>query len=368
MPHQTTTLNKCINKCKGKFSDARFIFRNAASCGHDGPSSASSILNDIKEEMQVAGSAGEDAIYAKIEKRLLSQRTSPLVLVLDEIDMLLSYSNRSTDNLSGGDLLIKSFLTWSSNPNFSFVLIGISNAVDNGYTERLQSLGKISHTLVFKPYREEDLISIIEARVGTKIIAEPAIKMVSRKVAAGSGDARKALDMTAQAVRKCETDLSVEQQRKSGDDVVYPIVKLPHMMRSIREGMGMRHTDAIMSMPQAAKIVLCVAVALSTVSPAWKIIRMKDLKKYCAEASRHGLMERLNIDHLFDIVQMLSDSGLLLSGDGNDLRYSAYQMDVHEIPLMLGVQLDDVECALEKTLMNEPFYKNMVSYVKKHHR
>ena len=367
-PHQTTTLNKCINKCKGKFPNARFIFRNAASCGHDGPSSATRILNDIKEEMQVAGSAGENAIYAKIEKSLLSKRMSPLVLVLDEIDMLLYYSNRSTDNLSGGDLLIKSFLHWASNPKFSFVLIGISNAVDNGYTERLQNLGKISHTLVFKPYREEDLISIIEARVGTKIIAEPAIKMVSRKVAAGSGDARKALDMTAQAVRKCETDLSVEQRGQSGDDVVYPIVKLPHMMRSIREGLGMRHTDAIMSMPQAAKIVLCVAVALSTVSPAWKIIRMKDLKKYCAEASRHGLMERLNIDHLFDIVQMLSDSGLLLSGDGNDLRYAAYQMDVHEIPLMLGVQLDDVECALEKTLMNEPFYKNMVSYVKKHHR
>lgn len=367
-PHQTTTLNKCINKCKGKFPDARFIFRNAASCGHDGPSSATRILNDIKEEMQVAGSTGEDTIYAKIEKSLLSKRMSPLVLVLDEIDMLLSYSNRSTDNLSGGDLLIKSFLQWASKPKFSFVLIGISNAVDNGYTERLQNLGKISHTLVFKPYREEDLISIIEARVGTKIIAEPAIKMVSRKVAAGSGDARKALDMTAQAVRKCETDLSVEQRETSGDDVVYPIVKLPHMMRSIREGLGMRHTDAIMSMPQAAKIVLCVAVALSTVSPAWKIIRMKDLKKYCAEASRHGLMERLNIDHLFDIVQMLSDSGLLLSGDGNDLRYAAYQMDVHEIPLMLGIQLDDIEFALEKTLMNEPFYKNMVSYVKKHHR
>ena len=128
----------------------------------------------------------------------------------------------------------------------------------------------------------------------------------------------------------------------------------------------MKHTDTIKSLPEAAKIVLCVAVVLSTVSPEWKIIKMKDLKKYCAEASRHGLMERLNIDHLFDNVQILSDSGLFLSGDGGDLRYAAYQMDVHEIPLMLGVQLDDVECALERTLLNEPFYKGMVNYVKKH--
>ena len=360
-------MNKCINKCRDEFPDARFIFCNATSCGHDGQSAAKRILNDIKNEIH-AGPEGEEASYAKVEKYLKSRRTSPLVLVLDEIDMLLSYSSRSIDKLSGGDMLIKNLLNWAANSECSFVVIGISNAVDNGYTERLQSLGRISHTLVFKPYKEEDLISIIEARVGTKIIAEPAIKMVSRKVAAGSGDARKALDMTAQAVRKCETDLSVDQLGRSGDDIVYPIVKLPHMMRSIREGLGMKHTDAIMSMPQAAKIVLCVAVALSTVSPAWKIIKMKDLKKYCAEASRHGLMERLNIDHLFDIVQMLSDSGLLLSGNGSDLRYAAYQMDVHEIPLMLGVQLDDVECALERTLMNEPFYKGMVNYVKKNHR
>ena len=55
---------------------------------------------------------------------------------------------------------------------------------------------------------------------------------------------------------------------------------------------------------------------------------------------------------------------LLLSGDGCDFRYAIYSMDMHEIPLMLGVQLDDVECALEKTLLAEPFYKSMVDYVK----
>ena len=365
---KTTTLNKCIDTCSKEYSDARFLFRNVVSCGADGPSQASRLLQDINNELLCSG----DASYDEIEKCLAcppgkAGKVAPFVLVLDEIDMLLSGSIRSDGKLSGGNKLIERMLRWAADPHCAFSLIGISNAVDDDRTRRLEELGDIHKKLVFRPYKEEDLISILEARIGTQIIAEPALKMVSRKVAAGSGDARKALDMTAKAVRKCETSLSEEDLQKS-TDVSYPIVELPHMMRSIREGLGMKHADAITALPQAAKIVLCVAVALSTVSPAWKVIKMKDLKKYCAEASRHGLMERLNIDHLFDIVQMLSDSGLLLSGDGCDFRYAIYSMDIHEIPLMLGVQLDDVECALEKTLLTEPFYKSMVEYVKKNHR
>ena len=366
---KTTSLNMCIETCSKDHSDARFLFRNVVSCGADGPSQAKRLLEDIKNKLRCSG----EASYAKIEKALScppsrERRVAPFVLVLDEIDMLLSGGVRSDGKLVGGNKLIHTMLRWAADPNCAFSLIGVSNAVDDDRTRTLNALGDLHKILTFRPYTEEDLISILTARVGTQIIAEPALKMVSRKVAAGSGDARKALDMAAKAVRKCETDLSDEDHQKSGDDIIYPIVKLPHMMRSIREGMGMKHSESITALPQTAKIVLCVAVALSTVSPAWKVIKMKDLKKYCTEASRHGLMERINIEHLFDTVQMLSDSGLLLSGDDVDLRYAACGMDIHEIPLMLGVQLDDVEIALEKTLLTEQFYKSMVEYVKKHHR
>ena len=373
---KTTTLNRCIEAFSEE-SGARFLFLNVTSCGADASTAAGTILKEIGAELRVKSPSLD-----RIGKRLTpsspgkggraGRHSPPLVLVLDEIDVLISPGSGKN---AEGNRLISHLLRWASAPSCSFALLGISNSVDNAHSRKLRELGEVSRTVVFTPYSETDLLAIVQDRVGIKIIAEKALQLVCRKVAAASGDARSALDMTAKAVRKCEESLAADQLGRSGEGeggIEYPLVKLPHMMRSLREGMAMKHSETIEGLPQACKIVLCVAITLSSVSPAYKVIRMKDLRKYCAEASRHGLLENLSIDILFDIVSMLTDSGLLLVGDdsqagASDLRQWVYTGDLFEAPLQLGCQLDDVECALEKTLMSERFYRQLGEYVRKHH-
>ena len=222
---------------------------------------------------------------------------------------------------------------------------------------------KIGETITFFTYSEDDLKFIIQDRVGEGVIAEPAVMLVAMKVAAISGDARKALELTSQAIGNCLESLSDQHL----NDIVTgeTLVKLPHMMRAIRESAGNAHTTIIEGLPQAAKIILCVAVALSQISPAWRVIQLGTLKRYCTEAFRHGLIEHLSIDHFYDLVQQLCDAGLLLTGGNNFVEDLRLHGEPYNIRISLGVQIDDVEIALNSTLMSQEFYRGMVQHVKK---
>ena len=112
--------------------------------------------------------------------------------------------------------------------------------------------------LVFAAYKEADILAILEQRLGKNIVEHKALQLISRRVAASSGDARRALEITSNAVGKCADLLSRDKLDMivDRDDECMPLVKLPHMMRAIREAMPMRHTDVIAGLPQAAKVIL----------------------------------------------------------------------------------------------------------------
>ena len=217
--------------------------------------------------------------------------------------------------------------------------------------------------LVFSAYNEEDILAILEQRLGKKVVDHKALQLISRRVAASSGDARRALEITSNAVGKCSDLLSDEKldMAVEGDDECMPLVKLPHMMRAIREGMPMRHGDVISGLPQAAKVILCIAVSLRLVWGPMAEISISQLKKYCVEATHHAIMDELGLGHIMNLVEMLVDSGLLVTGNSGHFN----PQDVNA-KLKIGVQMDDVEIALEQSLLKEGgFYQSLVDYVKR---
>ena len=217
--------------------------------------------------------------------------------------------------------------------------------------------------LVFAAYKEADILAILEQRLGKNVVDHKALQLISRRVAASTGDARRALEITSNAVNKCADLLSrdkLDMSTVDRDDECMPLVKLPHMMRAIREAMPMRHNDVIVSLPQAAKVVLCIAVSLSQVWGPTAEISVSTLKRYCIQATHHAIMDELGVDHILSLVDMLIDSGLLLAGNT-----SQFNPDVNP-KLRIGVQLDDVQIALEQSLLKEGgFYKSLVDYVKR---
>lgn len=220
--------------------------------------------------------------------------------------------------------------------------------------------------LVFSPYKEADILAILEQRLGKNVVDLKALQLISRRIAASSGDVRRALEITSKAVGNCSSLLSEEKLKMAVEDgenkeCILPLVKLPHMMRAIREGMPTSHIEIIVGLPQAAKVILCIAVSLSQVWGPTAEISISQLKKYCAEATHHIFMDELGVGQISNLVQMLVDSGLLITGNSGHFS----PQDVN-IKLKIGVQLDDVEIALEKSLLNEGgFYRRLVDYVKR---
>jgi hypothetical protein len=73
-------------------------------------------------------------------------------------------------------------------------------------------------------------------------------------------------------------------------------------------------------------------------------------------------MDELGPGHVLNLVDMLIDSGLLVT-DNSSHHYNPNDANPK---LKIGVQLDDVEIALEESLLNEGgFYRSLVDYVKR---
>ena len=95
------------------------------------------------------------------------------------------------------------------------------------------------------------------------------------------------------------------------------------------------------------------------------MIQLGTLKRYCAEAFRNGIIGHLSIDHFYDLVQQLCDSGLRLTGENNFLEDLRLHGEPYNIRISLGVQTEDVKKALDDTLLSKDFYRGMIQYVKK---
>ncbi|KAL1955114.1 hypothetical protein VTO42DRAFT_9015 [Malbranchea cinnamomea] len=141
-----------------------------------------------------------------------SPRRVPCVVLMDELDQLV------TRNQS----IIYNFFNWPALRHSHLVVLAVANTMD--LPERTLS-NKISSRLgltriTFSGYKHQELMEIIGARlenVPGNIVSSDAIQFASRKVAAVSGDARRALDICRRAVEIAERASSEAMRARSMD-------------------------------------------------------------------------------------------------------------------------------------------------------
>lgn len=132
-----------------------------------------------------------------------SPRRVPCVVLMDELDQLV------TKNQS----VMYNFFNWPGLRHSRLVVLAVANTMD--LPERTLS-NKISSRLgltriTFPGYTHEQLQAIISSRlshVPGQIVDPDAIQFASRKVAAVSGDARRALDICRRAVEIAESEVA----------------------------------------------------------------------------------------------------------------------------------------------------------------
>jgi cell division control protein 6 len=147
------------------------------------------------------------------------------IVVLDELDQLLSRQQSVLYHL----------FELASAHGSRLILIGVANALDlsDRFLPRLAALGATPRTVTFSPYSPAELESIISQRIApveasatSCLMERSAIKLCAMKVAAASGDARRALEVCRVAADRAILEL------QSYEDLL-PIVEPPQLHQNI---------------------------------------------------------------------------------------------------------------------------------------
>ncbi|XP_056316073.1 origin recognition complex subunit 1 [Danio aesculapii] len=192
--------------------------------------------------------ATSDHAAALLEKRFSAPapKKETTVLLVDELDLLWTRKQNVMYNL----------FDWPTRRNARLVVLTIANTMD--LPERIM-INRVASRLgltrmSFQPYTFKQLQQIITSRLNrVKAFEEDALQLVSRKVAALSGDARRCLDICRRATEICEH--SGIQQKGSG------LVGMSHVMEALDEMFSSSYIAAIRSASVQEQLLLRAVIA-----------------------------------------------------------------------------------------------------------
>lgn len=164
------------------------------------------LLEDFTGDANSTDSSGMEML-----QNMFGKKDTVYLVTLDEIDHLLDVDLE----------LLYSLFEWSLERSSSLLLVGIANALDftDRFLPRLKARGLKPQLLPFMPYSAAQIASVITAKLkallppqqlGTPdyvpFLHPTAILFLSKKVAAQSGDLRKAFDICRRAIDLIESE------------------------------------------------------------------------------------------------------------------------------------------------------------------
>ncbi|POS80405.1 origin recognition complex subunit 1 [Diaporthe helianthi] len=176
-----------------------FIFVEINGMKITDPHQAYSLLWEALKGQRVSPAQALDLLEREFSHP--SPRRVPCVVLMDELDQLVTKNQGVMYN----------FFNWPGLRHSRLIVLAVANTMD--LPERTLS-NKISSRLgltriTFPGYNHEQLMKIVQSRlegVPGNIVEPDAIQFASRKVAAVSGDARRALDICRRAVELAEVE------------------------------------------------------------------------------------------------------------------------------------------------------------------
>ncbi|XP_076647745.1 cell division cycle 6 [Halictus rubicundus] len=197
---KTACLSKLMLKPEFK-SNFKVVYVNCTTM-----KSAPTIYGKIVQELGLSAGKSRKSSKTIIEKYLISKHKM-LLLILDELDQLES-KNQS---------VLYSIFEWPLIKNSKLVLVGIANALDltDRILPRLQARCELKPKLMhFAPYTKQQISNIITERLNEAKVSDlftgNAVQMLAGKVAAISGDIRRALDISRRVIELAESQKLVQ--------------------------------------------------------------------------------------------------------------------------------------------------------------
>lgn len=253
-----------------------------------------------------------------LEKKFEQKSSEIVVLLVDELDMLCTKKQ---------DILYNLF-DWPYKKNSKWIVIAIANAMN--LPEQVM-MNKISSRLGltrmnFQPYTFQELQTIVDCRIAElELFDSDAIKYASRKVAAVSGDARRALEICRRATELAEKENS--------------LVNIQHVDNAIKQMFSSAKITAVKHATKHEQYFLKAIATLYQKSG----IEETNLNKIFDEHTilcKYDNVKSLNRTQLLNICCSLSSCKLILLEPSKNI----YMQRVR-----LNMSADDVDFALKNT-------------------
>ncbi|CAG4968212.1 unnamed protein product [Colias eurytheme] len=273
--------------------------------------SAASIYSRFCKELQLKTSGTSEKACLNAIEKYFTKEHKMILLVLDEIDQL--DSKRQS--------VLYTIFEWPALPDSRIVLIGIANALD--LTERtlprLQARCSLRPlTLHFAPYTKQQIINIFTKVLAnqdkTNVFSPPALQMLAAKIAAVSGDMRRALDIGRRVIEVAKRSKFAEHKSvdtiMNDSTVTVELKQVLEVLNDVYGGSRKIDTDVEEGMPMQQKLILCSLLLMLTKGRNKEIVmgKLHDVYKKVA-ASRN--IAALDMSEMSGACSLLEARGAL---------------------------------------------------------
>lgn len=284
----------------------------------------SKIANKPLEKKKTSHLQHLQDIYSQKQQSLSSKMT---IIIADELDYLIT-----RDRVVLHDLFMLTTFPFSR-----CILIGIANAIDlaDRFLPKLQSLNCKPQVITFRAYSKDQILRILQERLMALpyVVFQPqALELCARKVAAASGDMRKALSVCRSAMEILEAEI----KESSCNQDATPQVKLDHMAAALSKTFRSPVVDTIQSLPQHQQIILCSAVKVFRGKK--KDTTIEDLNKSYIGVCKSVQIPPVGILEVSSMCRILSDQGLFKLGPGRDDKLKRVTLKIDESDIAFALQ------------------------------
>ncbi|XP_057246870.1 cell division control protein 6 homolog B, partial [Beta vulgaris subsp. vulgaris] len=279
------------------------------------------ILQNIKPKKKIGGSVTALKHIQNLYAQDGELHKKMMLLIIDELDYLITKDR---------EVLHELFML-TTLPFSRCILIGIANAIDlaDRFLPRLQSLNCKPSVLTFRAYSKDQIQKILQERLVAlpyMVFQAQSLELCARKVAAASGDMRKALSVCRSAIEMLESEikenasnlnkLSIENGSSDQENVPtspisreIDIVQIHHMALALSKTYKSPVVETIQSLPQHQQIILCSAVKLFREGK--KESTVGELNKSYDGICKSSKIRPVGIMELSSMCKALNDQGLL---------------------------------------------------------
>ncbi|XP_048352911.1 origin recognition complex subunit 1 isoform X2 [Sphaerodactylus townsendi] len=250
-----------------------------------------------------------------------SPKRKTTVLVVDELDLLWTRKQNVMYNL----------FDWPTQKGSKLIVLAIANTMD--LPERIM-MNRVASRLgltrmSFQPYNYKQLQQIVSSRMAqVKAFEEDALQLVSRKVAALSGDARRCLDICRRSTEICELS---SQKSSSG------LVTMTNIMEAMDEMFSSPYVNAIRNASLQEQIFLKATIAEFHRSGLEEATVQQIFHQHVALCRIEGL-KTPTVSEIMAISSRLSACRLLLAESNNKYLHGRIRLNVSQDDVMFAVK------------------------------